>query len=103
MTTHLLLRLGHGLGMGWHGVAFRWFAILVFLAFVAALVLGVAMLWRHSAGTAATARPPTDEALSLVRMRYARGEMTTQEFLEASEALGGPPAPQPPATPAPPA
>jgi uncharacterized membrane protein len=103
MSTHLILRLGRGFGMGWHGYAFRWLAILMFLAFIALLVVGVVLLFRRGASPSASALPPMDQALVTVRMRYAQGEMTTQEFLEASEALGGPPASPPPAPPAPPA
>ncbi len=84
--------------MGWHGMAFRWVAIMMFLAFIALLVLGVVLLFRRN--PSASAMPPMDQALVTVRMRYAQGEMTTQEFLEANEALGGPPSTPPPAPPA---
>lgn len=42
---------------------------------------------------------PVDTALQEARMRYARGEMTREEFLQISTDLGGPPTipPQPPA------
>ena len=88
--------------MGWHGMAFRWIAIMIFLAFIALLVLGVVLLFRRPSPSA-SAITPMDQALVTVRMRYAQGEMTTQEFLEANEALGGQPSIPPPPPPAPPA
>jgi len=103
MSTHLILRLGRGFGMGWHGMAFRWLAIMMFVVFLALLVVGVVLLLRRGTGTSTPPRP-MDQALVTVRMRYAQGEMTTQEFLEANEALGGgPPPTAPPAPPTPPA
>lgn len=103
MSTHLILRLGRGFGMGWHGMGARWIAFLVFWAFLALLVGGVVLLFRRFAGPSVSALPPMDQALVTVRMRYAQGEMTTQEFLEANEALGGPTSTPPPPPPAPPA
>jgi putative membrane protein len=42
------------------------------------------------------ARSATDAALQEARMRYARGEMTREEFLQISTDLGGsPPLPEP--------
>jgi uncharacterized membrane protein len=39
---------------------------------------------------ATPARPSADTALQEARMRYARGEMTREEFLQISTDLGGP-------------
>jgi len=103
MSTHLVLSLGRGFGMGWHGMGAGWIAFLVFWAFLALLVVGVVLLFRRGASPSANALPPMDQALVTLRMRYAQGEMTTKEFLEANEALGGPPSSQPPPPPAPPA
>jgi len=88
--------------MRWHGLGFRWLAVLMFLAFLVLLVVGAVLLLRHGMTSSKSAVPYMDEALTTIRMRYAKGEMTQQEFLEANEALGGPPPnPQPP-PPAPP-
>ncbi|HEY6628082.1 MAG TPA: hypothetical protein VI193_03775 [Acidimicrobiia bacterium] len=103
MLTHLALRLGHGFGMRWHGMALRWVAVLALLFFIALLVAGVVLLFRQSSTKSANSFPPMDQALITIRMRYAQGEMTTQEFLEANEALGGRPPTPPPPPPAPPA
>jgi uncharacterized membrane protein len=43
-----------------------------------------------------------DAALDLVRTRYARGEISRDEFVQISADLGGPPT-EPPPPPAPPA
>ncbi len=99
MSTYLILRLGRGFGMGWHGMALRWVAVLALFVFIALLVAGVVLLFRQ--GSTANSSPPMDQALITVRMRYAQGEMTTQEFLEANEALGGTPS-APPSSPPPP-
>lgn len=72
------------------GFAVRWIAWFLFMAFLALLVLGVALLWRRGSGDAKFERSPGDEALDAVRLRYARGEMTREEFLEVTKDLGGP-------------
>jgi uncharacterized membrane protein len=60
------------------------------MAFLALLALGVALLWRRGAGDAKVERSTGDEALDAVRLRYARGEMTREEFLQVIKDLGGP-------------
>lgn len=97
MSTDLALRIGRGMGFWGPGYAFRWIAVLMFLAFLALLAVGVALLWRRGVGGTGGTRLE-DEALATIRMRYARGEMTSEEFLKANEDLGGsPPQPPPPA------
>ncbi|HLF61881.1 MAG TPA: hypothetical protein VI980_11960 [Acidimicrobiia bacterium] len=99
MSMHLLALIGHDFGLRWHGAGLRWIAVLMFLGFLAVLVVGVVLLWRYGASSSAGSLPRMDEALTTIRMRYARGEMTRQEFLEANESLGGPPPPPPPSPP----
>jgi putative membrane protein len=77
------------------GVFMRWLIIFFFVAFLALLVLGVALLWRHWSGGGGSSEGG-DAALEALRLRYARGEMTRQEFLQATEDLGGPAPPLPP-------
>ncbi len=85
----------------WHwgrGVVARWLIVFFFLAFLALLALGVALLWRRgNAGTRSD--DGGDQAVDALRLRYARGEMTREEFLQANEDLGGPA--QPPISPPP--
>ena len=80
------------------GFAYRWIALFLFLAFLALLALGVVALWRRGSSGAGPVSPGVDEAVSTLRMRYARGEMTAEEFLQANEVLGGPPPTNPPPT-----
>lgn len=44
------------------------------------------------------ASPPPDTALREVRMRYARGELTREEFMQISRDLGADLPPEPPVT-----
>jgi uncharacterized membrane protein len=71
------------------GFAVRWIAWFLFMAFLALLVLGVALLWRRGSGPKVDAASG-DEALDAIRLRYARGEITREEFLEVTKDLGGP-------------
>ena len=72
------------------GFAVRWVAWFLFMAFLALLALGVALLWRRGASDTKVERSAGDEALDAARLRYARGEMTREEFLQVTEDLGGP-------------
>jgi putative membrane protein len=78
----------HG-GHGWHWV--------VPLAFVLLLTLG--FLWlvlqTRSARLAGVAAPAGDAALTELRLRYARGEVTREEFLATEADLRGLQAPPP--------
>ncbi len=110
---------GHGPGLAhhvrgeWAGhgpPVWGWLIPLLFLLVIAGLVIwGVLRLTsRQVAAPAAYPGPwgaaprPGDPALDAVRTRYARGEITREEFLRLVTDLGGaPPAPPPPAAPDP--
>jgi uncharacterized membrane protein len=71
----------------------------VFALLLVALVVGVVAISSWLAGGrpgARYARPappdraPADDALTVLRLRYARGEVSREEFLRASEDLGAP-------------
>jgi putative membrane protein len=100
---------------GWAD-AFHALSTIAFVALLILLVIAVVQWLRRGphtltpavAAPAPTPRPATDQALSEARLRYARGELTREQFLQISMDLGGdvvytpaPPAPppQPPATP----
>ena len=76
----------------------------LFLLIVAALLIGLAVFLavryagRQASFPAAAGTAAIDQPLAVLRMRYARGEVSRDEFLQASEDLGGPPGPvvQPP-------
>ena len=70
------------------GVVARWLIIFFFLAFLALLAVGVAVLWRRGSESGGSSRSG-DAALEALRLRYARGEITREEFLQAHEDLGG--------------
>jgi putative membrane protein len=91
----------------WQG-GFHLLPLLLFAIFIGVLVWGILRL--SSPGAFASAMmpagpmPPTrDQALEELRVRYARGELDRNDFLERSADLGGPPIPdatfpgQPPA------
>ena len=88
-----------------HGWAHPWLA-LVFLAFVAlAIGLAVWAVFRLAGSHHPPAPPfqPPDPALEALRMRFARGEIDTDEYAaRAAHLIGGPPPPAaPPAAPTP--
>ena len=80
------------------GHFFGWVFGFLFLALVVGLVVYF-VFWvarghnapLRPAGPASL--PPPDDPLAIVRLRYARGEMSRDEFLRANEDLGRPPVP----------
>ena len=95
MAADLILQLVSDPWTWGRGFAMRWVAWFLFMAFLALLALGVALLWRRGAGDHNVERSAGDQALEAVRLRYARGEMTREEFLQVTKDLGGP---EPPPT-----
>jgi uncharacterized membrane protein len=105
-------RFGHPYAWG----VFHWVVLLLLLAALVALVVLLLNRTRHPVamppGPGAPLQPPAapspDAALAHARLRYARGEMSRDEYLQVAADLGGdaalppPPAP-PPASPPPPA
>ncbi|MGH8947592.1 MAG: hypothetical protein ACRDXF_01945 [Acidimicrobiia bacterium] len=90
MAADLILQLMNDPSTWGRGFAVRWIAWFLFMAFLALLALGVALLWRRGAGDAKIDSPSGDEALDAIRLRYARGELTRDEFLQVNKDLGGP-------------
>lgn len=94
MAADLILQMMNDPSTWGRGFAVRWLAWFLFMAFLALLALGVALLWRRGSG--ANVDPASgDEALNAVRLRYGRGELTREEFLQLNKDLGGP---EPPPT-----
>jgi uncharacterized membrane protein len=79
---------------GWYWGLHILFSILLFAALIA-FIVWVATTLRHSHTTAAPAAPQAPAARSVevalheARMRYARGEMTREQFLQISNDLAG--------------
>ena len=80
----------------WFGFWGHFIPFLLFVALIALVVWAVFRLsGRSYAPAMATAGvapvPRRDPALEEVRLRYARGEMSREEFVQRSQDLGGPP------------
>ncbi len=95
-------------GHRWGGTEQWWLANLIWLALVAGLVALAVILALRLAGRSpgghpsAPSRPAFDPAINEVRMRYARGEVSREEYLRAAGDLGAPvPPPEPPSSPPP--
>lgn len=75
----------------------HWLALLLFIVLVVALLVIAASIVRLA--FAKDASSSADDALSVLRLRYARGEVGREEFLLAHGDLGGgaPPADAQPA------
>jgi uncharacterized membrane protein len=95
-------RFVHGYGYGGVEIFHIIFLVLLFAA-IAMLVIWLVRGGRHAEVLhehATPVRASVDTALQEARMRYARGEMTREEFLQISTDLGGP-AMVPPEAPSP--
>jgi putative membrane protein len=91
----------HGFDAGHHLFGSGWpiLGIAMFLILISVVVWAVLRITRAEARPAFAGGPPTpraDGALDEVRLRYARGEMTRDEFVQRFADLGGPT--PPPAT-----
>lgn len=105
-----MILFNHGGGFGPPGRGFVvhhgwwwgfWGHLIPFLFFVALIALVVWAVLRLSArtyvpavaaaGVAPAPAPRRDPALEEVRLRYARGEMSREEFVQRSQDLGGGP------------
>jgi putative membrane protein len=83
---------GYGMGpgmMGGYGYGHGFIGTILLAIVVAAVVIGIIVLIR---GTSAGHRPhgggtSTDEAMDILRSRYAKGEIDKEEFEERKKAL----------------
>jgi uncharacterized membrane protein len=82
-------------GVGWYWVAHAIFTFAIIAALVALVVWFVTNARRHNAPYAAAGPPPPpaqpaqDPALLEARMRYARGEMSREDYLRIVADLTG--------------
>jgi uncharacterized membrane protein len=74
-----------------------WLLAFLLLALVVALIVWLVLRFvtPRGAGTGAAVAPPADDALDVVRLRYAKGEIDRREFLRITGDLGAPPEPPP--------
>jgi putative membrane protein len=88
---------------GWWMFFGGFLPLVLFLVLIGLVVWGVLRFTGRGralipASTGATTAAPHDDALREVRLRYARGEMDRQEFVQRYRDLGGiePPSDEPP-------
>lgn len=78
-------------GDGWGQMgSWGWVGMLLMLLFwfgIIALFVGAMSGWRSGTGSATTNGPTGDVALTILRERLARGEVTTEEFERARKTL----------------
>lgn len=98
--------VGNPRGFDWGPAILHFVFMLLILGAIAALAVWLIQSTRHGAlaHEHPTAPPPAEDvALREARMRYARGEMSREEFMQISTDLGGmplvPPPPPPPEAP----
>ncbi len=75
---------------GWMGGAWSpWLAVTMFLQMVVSLAFVVAVIWGITRffQRAQTPNPEQDRALTILRERYARGEIDEEEFQRMREIL----------------
>lgn len=78
---------GYGMMSGWGffiGVTF-W---LLMLAGLVLLVVWAVRTMSHGGGGGGAGKPPADEACTIARTRYAKGEITKEQYEEICRTLG---------------
>lgn len=81
-------------GWSWGWMPFGWFGMVLMLLFWLAVILVLAYVLRSLIGRprgARTDEPGRDRALTLLRERYARGEIDQAEYQERLRALNATP------------
>jgi len=85
------MMMGYDWGFGWGGMLFGW---LMMIGFAVAVV--VLIVWLVRLSTPATSAPSDSTgtsqnippALDILQTRYARGEISKEEYLDARATLG---------------
>ena len=75
-----------GMGGGW------WVLMMIgMLVFWTVLVIGIVMLVRHYSprGIAPSSQPRSNSAVEILKERFARGELTEEEYLRRRKLLEG--------------
>lgn len=83
---------------GWTVFALQLVIVLGIVWLVASLLLGSRLGRKPAAAAAGPVLPPRagDDALAVLRMRYAKGEIERDQYLQATADLGGEAKPPPP-------
>jgi uncharacterized membrane protein len=74
---------------GHHWIFFVFFALLLLALVLLIASMARGMFWRGAVSTTTTAVASGDDAVSVLRLRYARGEIGRDEFMLAHGDLGG--------------
>jgi len=78
---------------GWsdQGMGGGWLVMMLgMLLFAVILAFGLVALWRHNrSGTESTATPSGTSAIAILQERFARGELTEEEYLRRLAMLKG--------------
>jgi len=84
------MMMGHDWGLGWGGM---WFGWLLMISFTAAVVILIVWLIRLSTPVgrfntgASECDPQVQSALDILQARYARGEISKEEYLDVRATL----------------
>ncbi len=78
-------------GLGWYGVG-GWLGMLGFMLLVAAAIIAFVWMMGRTApdagvGPTPAPRPSGEDAAEVLRVRFAKGEMTREEYLAAKKTL----------------
>jgi putative membrane protein len=76
-----------GLGHGAYGFPFWWLAVGFRFVVLAAIVVGVVFVARHFARTGGWRSLHEESALDILQKRYARGEITKEQYEEMKRNL----------------
>ena len=86
------MMMGYDWGFGWGGMWFGWLMMASFSIAVVLLIVWLVKLSSNSssADTRSTTAGPSrrEAALDILQARYARGEVTKEEYLDMRSALG---------------
>ena len=85
------MMMGTDWGFGWGGMWFGWFMMVGFTVAVVVLIVWLVRLFAGNAAANAGAPVPqkqSESALDILQARYARGEMTKEEYLDTRATLG---------------
>jgi hypothetical protein len=100
----MFMHFRHGLH---HGGVFHWFVLAILLALIVTGIVALVRTWNTPRarfrpdpgfpprGTWAAPAPATDPALVELRTRYARGELSWEEYAQRARNLGFPVVPGP--------
>lgn len=79
---------GAGLGFGYGGLLALLGGVLLVVGIVVLIAWAIGRIGRPTQAASAQApRPTGDEALEVLRVRFARGEMTADEYTAAKQTL----------------